>query len=118
MIEVTLEMVYLILEWAEDDNAGRSELNSAIRRIIELHEANKPVPFCYISKNTGECVLRHELPVDLVTSGRWESLYTAPPTREQLNGYKIEELWRKCGGDFIAFARAIEQAHGIGYEVK
>jgi hypothetical protein len=48
------------------------------KRIIELHESNKPKP-------------------------------------EPINGYKLEELLRKCNGDFIKFARSIEQLHDIGF---
>lgn len=90
--------------------------DSTIKRIIELHEQSKPKPepYCYISENTGECVLPHELPEDLKISGRWKPLYTTPPTRELLSGYKLADMWKMSGESFIGFARMVEQAHGIG----
>lgn len=98
MIEVTLGMVYSILEWAENDNAGRSELNGAIRRIIELHEQSKPKPepVGYIYKHRLEQMLNSEVDNDCNffpikdeisrvifnrNRDKYLALYTTPPTQ-------------------------------------
>lgn len=125
MIEVTDEML----------NVARSmqSFELMIKRIIELHEANKPKPepVAYRWWNQGcncdECdqYFYSEDP-DFISKNR-EPLYTTPPTREPLNetiieciGYKygfgtlegsIEFTW--YNSETIDFARGIEQAHGI-----
>jgi hypothetical protein len=51
--------------------------------------------------------------------GRWETVYTTPPQRKPLTDERMWELWISQGDDAmeqqaaIAFARAIEAAHGI-----
>ena len=90
---------------------------------IKLHKANKPKQECITIENAKDCLetalwdyinTQAAFPNIRPNERIWEHVYSYAPTREQLNDYKIEELWRKCGGDFIAFARTIEQAHGIG----
>lgn len=50
----------------------------------------------------------------------WMPLYAAPPKRETLSDDEMWSLWNSFGtddmskSDAIAFARAIERAHGIG----
>ena len=118
MIEVTDEMLKVA--------RSMQSFELMIKRIIELHEQSKPKqePYRYISENTGECVLPHELPEDLKISGRWKPLYDTPPTREPLSEDVIVDAYENSGYKqtlrpqdrfaVMAFARAIEQAHGIG----
>lgn len=47
----------------------------------------------------------------------WTPLYTAPPKRKPLTEDEIRALWARFAqlvGGTLEFARAIEQAHGIG----
>jgi hypothetical protein len=49
---------------------------------------------------------------------KFKPLYTALPQRKPLTDEEIEQLmkWPEKGTDLLAFARAIERAHGIGGE--
>lgn len=129
MIEVTDEMRNVLQKYTK----GFSSEGEAVDRIIELHEANKPKPepVAYRWWNQGcncdECdqYFYSEDP-DFISKNR-EPLYTAPPTREPLSEDKLDELINSCSVrynqdvyvfdnsyDLIQFARAVEQAHGIG----
>lgn len=82
------------------------ELIQNMRKALESVEQSKPKPepYRYISENTGECVLPHELPEDLKISGRWKPLYTTPPTQahyqEPFGYFKAEPFgWTDCDKD-------------------
>ena len=121
MFEVTDEMKKLV-----DDELGDIDIeychwgeyrDSTIKRIIELHEQSKPKPepvgYAWVVNNRVKMIADTEL-----NSG-FRPLYTTPPTREPLSEDEAWEMWANIKGGNVskavhAFARAIEQAHGIG----
>ena len=110
--------------------------NSKAREALEAYEQSKPkpepvayrFPYAHSINVDGEVVYQYSHRKD--DFGKWykaEPLYTTPPTREPLSEDKLDELINSCSVrynqdvyvfdnsyDLIQFARAIEQAHGIG----
>lgn len=123
---ITDEQVCIACAAYDSIDVAHSQL-TAMRKALEAYEQSKPKPepYRYISKNTGECVLPHELPDDLKINGRWLPLYTTPPTRDPLSEEFLMALAEECTAQFfngvrqnatIHFARAVEKDHGIGVE--
>lgn len=133
MIEVTDEMREYFNNELWDINFDHPKweqhTSRVMKRIIELHEANKPKPepVAYRWWNQGcncdECdqYFYSEDP-DFISKNR-EPLYTTPPTREPFSEEFLMALAEECTAQFfngvhqnatIHFARAVEQAHGIG----
>lgn len=121
MIEVTDEMLKVA--------RSMQSFELMIKRIIEIHEANKPKPepVAYRWWNQGcncdDCdqYFYSEDP-DFISKNR-EPLYTTLPTREPLSEEFLMALAEECTAQFfngvhqnatIHFARLVEQAHGIG----
>lgn len=117
------------IETAISNGGSAEDLEKAVDRIIAIHEANKPKPepVAYRWWNQGcncdECdqYFYSEDP-DFISKNR-EPLYTTPPTREPLSEDFLLRLAEECTTQFfngvhqnatIHFARAVEQAHGIG----
>lgn len=109
------------------------EADKKIQRIIELHEANytNPEPVGYIYKHRLEQMLNSEVDNDCNffpikddvsrvifnrKRDKYLALYSELPTKEPLSDDDIWRIWDE--GDNVSsaldFARAIEQAHGIG----
>ena len=115
VIKVTDQMLHAVYEYME----GEYEDDELVKRIIELHEANKPKPepVAWMSPNKERLEFSR---IDTVYGSHTIPLYTTPPTREPLSEEEIEKLvpWQGDPKDpffsRIDFARAIEQAHGIG----
>lgn len=129
MIEVTDEMVQVLASFfVTDVTEVVVRTHSVAKRIIELHEANKPKPdpVGYIYPSSYAKALRNEssckmfvVPVTNLDTGEESSLplYTAPPTREPLSDDEISKILFLCRKGTMFphnFARDIEQAHGIG----
>ena len=125
MIEVTDEMRKAAMEMSA--KASRDSLKGVtnpfdelIKRIIKLHEANKPKPepVGFISfKHNGWLVKPHEAERMKNIDAEFQPLYTAPPTREPLSDEELSNLYLivyKEAETYYKFARLIEQAHGIG----
>ena len=134
MIEVTDEMKNLIEGFERSGNYAED----VAKRIIELHEQSKPKPepVVWVVWNGWKPVgvtLDEEKAITYAQSKQQHSdlsgdfnayrvapFYTTPPTREPLSEEEIEKLvpWQGDSKDpffnRIEFARAIEQAHGIG----
>lgn len=123
MIEVTDGMLALLREYQMgaygelDDDCDKR----MIVALIELHEQSKPKP-----KPVGYgLVIKGVLHAtkDEAGSVGFVPLYTNPPTREPLSEDFLMNLAEECTAQFfngvhqnatIHFARAVEQAHGIG----
>ena len=108
------------IETAISNGSSAEDLEKAVDRIIAIHEANKLKPVAGCRIDNGRVVA---VDWDGVNDNCPTPLYTTPPTRELLSEETIYELAEVFGefayGDAqghkrIGFARAIEQAHGIG----
>ena len=118
MIEVTEEMRCIVHKLDTLSGEYVDNVDYVIRSIIELHEANKPKPepvgYAWI---VGDQIQKLS---DAKLNKSFVPLYTTPPTREPLSDEQIDALvpWQGDPKDpyfsRIEFARAIEQAHGIG----
>ena len=122
MIEITDEMREYFNNELWDINIDHPEweqhTSRVMKRIIELHEANKPkrepVGYAWI---IGEQIQKL---ADVKLNNSFVPLYTTPPTREPLSEEEIERLvpWQGDPKDpffnRIKFARLVEQAHRIG----
>lgn len=127
MIEVTDEMLKVA--------RSMQSFELMIKRIIELHEASKPkhepVGYIYPSEykkalQDKSCCLMFTVPVTNMDTEEESSiaLYTTQPTREPLSEDVIVDAYENSGYKqtlrpqdrfaVMSFARAIEQAYGIG----
>ena len=116
MIEVTDEMRNALIDYRSKHCTMTDD--ELIKRIIELHKANKPKtePYGWWSDRYGDWCNEDD-------KGAFP-LYTTPPTREPLSEDVIVDAYENSGYKqtlrpqdrfaVMAFARAIEQAHGIG----
>ena len=81
-------------------------------------DTNNPVAWCHLSYNDDGSSIPDSLqhcPDSYCTT----PLYTAPPKRQPLTDEKLRAMWVNYApivGGTLEFARAIEQAHGIGAE--
>ena len=124
MIEVTDEQVRAIVK-DEIENVTTAEMVMFLtvsKRIIELHEANKPKPepVAYKICNPAGCVLveskrQAEKLASEYGDGTYQPLYTTPPTREPLSDDEINNIVFNLskGSTLFDFAHLVEQAHGI-----
>jgi ribonuclease HI len=97
------------------------ELDSAIKALrTALAEAEEPV--AWFESPYGEVRInphyKFQFPSSLLS---WQiPLYTRPPRREPLTEEEVRRLYREAwtpereADEVLAFARAIERAHGIG----
>ncbi len=118
MIKVTDEMREYFNNELWDINIDHPEweqhTSRVMKRIIELHEANKPKPepvgYAWI---VGDQIQKL---ADVKLNNSFVPLYNAPPTREPLSEGEINNIVFRLskGSTLFDFARAIEQAHGIG----
>jgi hypothetical protein len=87
----------------------------AIEQHISKQALEQPEPVAWQWLNTAH--FRKKLPKD-AEKNAWNPLYTTPPKREPLTDEQILEVARNHYNPHqraeISFARAIEQAHGIG----
>ena len=78
---------------------------------VSIHQLNYPFGVCgadYLAKND-----------EGVSYVRQTKLYTAPPQRKPLTDAKLRAMWVNYApivGGVLEFARAIENAHGIGVD--
>jgi len=110
MIKVTEEMLNVVDDY--NSKARTMTDTELVKRIIELHEANKPKPepFGYFKAEPfgwTDCDKDDEGAV---------AMYEAPPTRKPLSEIEINNIVEEVlpSGTMLDFIRAIEQAHGIG----
>ena len=114
MIEVTDEMRQTLSDYRSKH--GTMTDNELCSRIIETHEANKPKPepvgYAWVVNNRVKVIADTELDSGFIP------LYTTPPTRKPLSDNELLRIFEKMPstgmGYYTTFARAIEQAHGIG----
>ena len=121
MIKVTDEMLDLMEDWASQDEVNKHSAINYVFNIIELHEQSKPKPepvgYAWI---IGEQIQKL---ADVKLNNSFVPLYTTPPTQKPLSEEFLMALAEECTAQFfngvhqnatIHFARAVEQAHGIG----
>ena len=110
MIKVTDEMLEAVFQYME----GEYEEDTLVKRILELHEANKPKPkavgYAWI---VGDQIQKL---ADTKLNNSFVPLYTTPPTREPLSEGEINNIVFSLskGSTLFDFARLVERAHGIG----
>ena len=141
MIEVTEEMRCIVHKLDTLSGEYVDNVDYVIRSIIELHEQSKPKPepvawmvwnVCqpinaFLSEEQAIAYAqnkqRHSDLSGDFNSYRVAPLYTTPPTREPFSEEFLMALAEECTAQFfngvhqnatIHFARAVEQAHGIG----
>ena len=119
MIEITDEMREYFNNELWDINIDHPEweqhTSRVMKRIIELHEANKPKPepvgYGLVIKGVLHATK------DEAGSVGFVPLYITPPTREPLTPQEVSKILFECRKGttmFWNFAKAVEQAHGIG----
>ena len=86
-----------------------------MRKALEAYEANKPKPepvgYGLVIKGVLHATK------DEAGSVGFVPLYTTPPTREPLTPQEVSKILFECSKGttmFWNFAKAVEQAHGIG----
>ena len=98
-----------------------NEADKALR--TALAEAEEPVAWYRPSEEGYDSAFRDHATVVACTGNKWEGwipLYTHPPRREPLTEEEIRRLYRKAwtpeseADEVLAFARAVERAHGVG----
>lgn len=130
MIKITDEMREYFNNELWDINIDHPEweqhTSRVMKRIIELHEANKPKPepVGFISfKHGGWLVKPHEAERMNNIDADFRPLYTNPPTREPLSDDEMPVgrmavngvmLSPDCTTAFILGVRFAEHKHGIG----
>lgn len=118
MIEVTDDMREIMQKYSE----GFVSEDAAAKRIIELHEENKPkqepIAWMAVLDDGSIAKLCRNETVAACWGLPYQPLYTTKQTREPLSeariNYLIDIMETSCGERIVDFARAIEQAHGIG----
>ena len=97
------------------------QVDDALR--AALAETEEPVAWYRPSEEGYDSAFRDHATVVGCTGNKWEGwipLYAHPPRREPLTEEEIRRLYRKAwtpeseADEVLAFARAIERAHGVG----
>ena len=86
----------------------------ALRKALEQPEQEPVAWMVYTLDGKSVCVTDN--PTDFGSKHKALPLYTAPPQRKPLTEEEIYEMYNEPRSDaeMVAFARAVERAHGIG----
>lgn len=101
---------------------GLATVTSTLRKALEAdNSASRPEPVAWmVYTQDGTSAFVTDNPKDFTDTHRALPLYTAPPQRKPLKDEEILDLCMVCAIQpdsdpiTLAFARAIERAHGIG----
>jgi hypothetical protein len=126
MSELRKAAVAVIARWDSPDwkdGTHTADYFNALRAALAEPEQSEPSPFGWVKSSEMETSRRFGGSINL-----WREKYdcdvpvylAAPPRREPLTEDKMWELWNAQGDNEMdqaaacAFARAVEQYHGIG----